>query len=112
MELKEWREMMGGCKASTKYTGFGYFCNKPVKVNKERTLFILRREEASKSEFGDGVHEYRATAKFDKPQKVSVFLADTLFAVAYGKKPRDYAGYDKYPAGEETIKNLVSLTKG
>lgn len=108
MEVEQFKEKLKSCGYSAERTGYKQI---KVKVNKERTNFVIYAQEEVKI-FGKGrKFKQEVEVLFNKPQnKLSIFQAELLFFVfGLNKKPLDYAQYHKCKSGSEFIQNIKSF---
>ena len=103
MEIKEFEEKLKSCKNMIMHSN--NFIGKVLKDKNKHTISFEKKCNQCHHKENKSVVVY-----FKKPHQMTIFEAGLLFYVwGHNKKPLDYTGYHKCPAGKEFIENIEKI---
>lgn len=112
MNMQEWVNRIGAAKHSVRYSRLDLRVG--VSPDGLTRLLRLKISEETCSKCGQSMTNSGKTVivKLHKPiEHFSIFEAELLYELyAENKRPYDYAGFHKCPAGREFIGNIAEVT--
>jgi hypothetical protein len=105
MDMDLFIKKLKEAKTDTRYTAF---YRVKVVSNRDRTYQNIYRDETCK--YCKQGHMQSVKVYFKRPQPLTIFQAEMLFAVFYLKKrPADYASYHKCISGKDFVENIEKI---